>query len=213
MIEKNELIRIEKKSVERYSNRFKELGVSSRALGWGCKEDQLERFNVIVKECDLMGKTIMDIGCGFADFYVYLKERNIEVDYIGVDINPDFVNYCKEKFPNQQFYKKNIMTHSEELPSADIVLSNGALNLKLDNISNFEYSKHFIKKAFEKTEEDLAIDFLSTYRTPDYPKEDFVYYHLPEEIFKFAISLTSNVRLIHNYKPIPQKEFMIILKK
>ena len=59
----------------------------------------------------------------------------------------------------------------------------------------------------------LIVDFLSFKTTSDYKKEDFVFYHKPDEILKFALSLSENVVLKHNYAPIPQKEFMLFIYK
>ena len=213
MIEEKDLIKVETNAIERYSNRYKKLGISPKSLGWGCKEDQLERFRVIEEHCDLRGKTIMDIGCGFSDLLTYLNKKKINVNYIGVDIVPDFILYSKKHFPMHQFYNLNIMTRSKELPKADILISLGVINFRLDFIPNFEYTKLYITNAFELTKKILIVDFLSNYRNLNYRKEDFVYYHSPEKIFKFAMTLTQNVRIIHNYKPIPQKEFMIILER
>jgi len=210
----DELIKkVEKEAIERYSTRFKNLGISPRSLGWGCKEDQLERFRVVLEQCKPSGKTLMDIGCGFSDLYVYLKEHTVKFNYIGVDFVPVFIEFCKKNFSDQKFYLSNIMRQTETLPKADIVVSLGTINFKLENDLNFKYSKYFITKAFDLAKEMLCVDFLSKYRIPEYPKEDFVYYHSPEDVFKFATSLTNNVRLLHNYKAIPQKEFMIILEK
>ncbi len=213
MIEEKDLIKVEKNAIERYSNRYKKMGVSPRSLGWGCKEDQLERFRVIEEQCNLEGKTIMDVGCGFSDLLTYLNERKINVNYIGVDIVPEFISYSKKQFPKHQFFNLNIMTRSKELPKAEVLISLGVINFKLDFIPNFEYSKLYITKAFELTKKILIVDFLSKYRSLNYQKEDFVYYHSPEKIFKFVMALTNNVRIIHNYRQIPQKEFMIIIEK
>jgi hypothetical protein len=59
----------------------------------------------------------------------------------------------------------------------------------------------------------LVVDFLSTYRTPDYPQEDFIFYHDPKIMLDFALNLSANVVLKHNYAAIPQKEFMLFIYK
>ena len=58
---------VAKSAKERYGRRFAEMGVSPRTLGWGSKEDQLTRFQVMTEQIDFAGSTLMDIGCGFAD--------------------------------------------------------------------------------------------------------------------------------------------------
>ncbi len=212
MISNKILTEIEKDAVNRYRSRYEELGVTPQSLGWGSKGDQIERFEVLTNQIDFENKTVMDIGCGFADFFSYLNNKGYNVDYMGVDIIPDFIEYCRKEFPKQDFYCNNIMT-AENLPKADILISLGTLNFKLKRVDNLKYSKLFIKKAFALTREQLIVDFLSEYRTPDYEKEDFVYYHSPENIFSFSMNLSNNIKLIHDYKPIPQKEFMIFLKR
>lgn len=43
--------------------------------------------------------------------------------------------------------------------------------------------------------------------------EDFVFYHDPAEMLNYALTVTPDVTLHHNYLPIPQKEFMLVLYK
>ena len=212
MISKKILKSIEKDALTRYLNRYKKNGISAQSLGWGSKEDQLVRFNTIIENFNLKGKTIMDVGCGFADLYNFLVENEINVNYIGVDIIPEFINYCKKEYPQHKFYCKNVMLDLE-LPNPDVIISLGTLNYNLNKVNNLKYSKMFIKRLFNLTNELLIVDFLSEYRTPNYPKENMVYYHKPEKIFKYVMNLTNDVTLIHNYDPIPQKEFMIGIEK
>ena len=68
-----------------------------------------------------------------------------------------------------------------------------------------------MRRAYEKAEDAVIMDFLSTRLTPDYPKEEQVFYHDPLEILKMAFEFTDDVKLIHNYRAIPQKEFMLFL--
>ena len=41
---------------------------------------------------------IADLGCGFGDFYKFLKNRNYNYIYRGYDINPEMIDYCKKKY-------------------------------------------------------------------------------------------------------------------
>ena len=90
----------------------------------------------------------------------------------------------------------------------------GLLNWKLDSEEkNYQYSIDLIESAFNAVSETLIVDFLSTNYYEGYPIEDFVFYHDPAIMIKRVNQLTCNFELIHNYKPIPQKEFMLILHK
>ena len=68
-----------------------------------------------------------------------------------------------------------------------------------------------MKLACEKAEKAVIMDFLSAYLTKEYPKEAQVFYHDPLEVFKMALRYTNDVKLIHNYPAIPQKECICML--
>lgn len=69
---------ITRETIERYSKRYQELGVHVRTLGWGSREQQVYRFEQTL-HClpDLNGKTILDIGCGFGDYYDFLRSKGV----------------------------------------------------------------------------------------------------------------------------------------
>lgn len=139
--------------------------------------------------------------------------HGIECNYIGVDIIPEFIEICREKYKEQTFICANILLESNKVPEADIVVTTGTLNLRLGLIDNLTYTENFMKEAFAKAKEALVVDFLSSHLTKKYPKEDFVFYHDPKDILDMAFQLTNDIKLIHNYREIPQKEFTVILYK
>lgn len=209
----NILESIAESAKERYGKRFEKEGVSPKTLGWGCKEDQLARFRVMTDHVNFSDKTLMDVGCGFADFWRFLSDREGRrpKQYIGVDLMPEFITHNKKTYPEAHFICCDFMRQSEQLPEADYIVSNGTMNFKLPD--NLSYTKNFLEMAFGKAKKGVIVDFLSTIYTPDYPPEDVVYYHSPKDILDIAFKITPNLRLIHNYAPIPQREFMIILER
>ncbi len=204
---------IEMTTIERYTKRYNDLGVGHKTLGWGSVDDQIVRFERMTRFFKLDGMTVMDIGCGFADFYKYLLDNDVQCNYIGVDINEKFIESNRKMYPEAEFLVANIMTNDVELPNADIIVANGVLNFKLSNGDNLEYTQEFVEKLFNKCHKGVCVDFLSTFLTESYPKESFVYYHNPVTLLEFAFDLTPNACILHDYRPIPQKEFMLILEK
>jgi SAM-dependent methyltransferase len=211
-ISKEEIMDIDNTTIARYNRRFEKYGISAKTLGWGSKENQFTRFKTAVTHADLSGKSVLDIGCGFADFYDYLLNDDIK-SYKGIDINPKLIEIAKSRFPENEYEVRNILLDNHSHDKADIVTLFGILNFKLKTGNNLAYTKSMITRAWGMTGETLIIDFLSSYLTKEYEKEDFVYYHNPLDILKFCFSLSDNILLIHDYPPIPQKEFMIILKR
>ena len=214
IVKKSIIKRLDEATIKRYNKRFQKFGIEPRTLGWGCKKDQLTRFEAATSYINFFGKSVLDIGCGFADFYEFLLKNNIKIKkYKGIDINERLLRMPKKRFPKNKYEVKNILLDNYKRKQADIVILLGLLNFKLRKLDNLAFSEKMIKAAWKITEKVLIIDFLSSHLTRDYPKENFVYYHNPADILKIALKLTGNVILVHDYLPIPQKEFMIILKK
>jgi SAM-dependent methyltransferase len=213
-INKVEIERIDDTIKQRYNKRYMEFGIDARTLGWGCKEDQYTRFKAAVTSVDFTEKSVLDIGCGFADFYEFLLQHSIKVKkYKGIDINEHLIEVAKKRFPENMYEVRNILLHNYNSEQADIVTLFGLLNFKLKNVNNMTYTKKMITATLKITKEKLIVDFLSTHLTKTYPKEDAVYYHNPKDVLDICFKLSNNVVLVHNYPSIPQKEFLIVITK
>ena len=211
----NPLDNISAAAIERYSSRFLSLGEDVRTLGWGSMEQQRNRFSQLTRVVDLHGRSVLDIGCGFGDLKGFCDEMELALlRYIGWDINGDLIKVAKARYSNAELKVFDLLNTSGVAAIAQIGVMLGLLNFNLrDTYDNVEYSKRMISNAFEAVTECLVVDFLSIYRTLDYPSEDFVFYHDPSEMLAFALTLTPNVSLHHDYMPIPQKEFLLVLRK
>ena len=205
---------IARSTIERYSERYKNLGRHVHTLGWGSEEQQRYRFSQVFSAAVLDGKHVLDIGCGFGDFFTSCIDADYKLGhYTGWDINPDLISEAKKQHPESTFAVVNLAEQEEMSAVAEVGVMLGVLNLNFkDDYDNLKFSKMMIEKAFSAVSESLVVDFLSIYRTADYPEEDFVFYHDPAEMLAFALELTPNVRLLHDYAPIPQKEFMLVLE-
>lgn len=215
MLKKNLIEKIDREAVKRYNKRLKQFGQRARTLGWDTRENQWERFQNATSLINLEGKKILDIGCGFGDLLKFIKEKKIRnSSYWGIDINKELLRIARENHPEAIFRDCNILLDPLKKEAVDVVFALGILNFNLKGrFNNYDYAMELVKRAFSLCKEVLIVDMLSSYRDKNYPKEDFVFYYSPEKMFKFTKTLTSNVVLKHDYKPIPQKEFILFLKK
>ena len=207
--------RIEQAAVDRYAARFRQFGGSDpRTLGWDTRTHQWVRFRAVTELVDLRGRSVIDIGCGFADLYAFLSESDIPVaGYLGVDINPILLEVAAGRFPQARYARRNVLLEPYAEPVADVGVMLGLLNFRLDEVGNYEYAEAMIRAGLTATREGLVIDFLSADRTPEYPKEPAVFYYEPGRILQAGLSVTSSLVLKHDYPPIPQREFMLFLRK
>jgi len=199
-------IKDKKLIIKRYEDRFKEHGINVQALASGSTDHQKIRFDALLEVGNLNGKTVLDIGCGFGDFYGYLKEKGITAKYIGVDICPPFIDVCKERFPEAAFEVCDIENSTPE-GKFDYVISSQTFNNKLQFSDNEKVIRNVIKKCYEICEEGVAVDMMTKYVDFEEPR---LHYYSPEEIFTFCKKLTKRVTLRHDY---PLFEFMIYLYK
>lgn len=215
MLEKDLLTLVDSRVVERYSNRLRQFGCDPRTLGWDRRESQLARFRVASQMCSFAGCSVLDLGCGLADFYEYLCQdaATAPASYTGVDINPDLVEVCRRRFPETTFDVRNILRDPYGAERWDVVTLFGLLNLRFSEFSNEAYARQFITEAFRLCNQAVVVDMLSKRFDAGYPREDFVYYYEPAEILDFAFSLTPHVTLRHDYPSIPQREFMLVLRR
>ena len=130
---------------EFYSESIKEFGISAQGVRWNNKYSQYKRFEAITKRMKkhLSTSTLVDVGCGFGEYFEYLKVNNkLPTKYIGIDCEKDMINICKKRFPNEEFRVVDVL--NDDMIYADYHISSGALNiLKHDEI------EVFIAKCFE----------------------------------------------------------------
>lgn len=192
--------------IRRYQERLAKHGEDIKTLASGNRERQAIRLKVLSEVGDLNNCSLLDVGCGFGDFYRFLKEAGIKVNYTGYDICPDFIEISKQKFPEAQFEVKDIQTDTIR-QKFDYVVSSQTFNNRLVKENNETVMKDIIRKAYELSNIGVAIDMLSTY--VDF-REEHLYYYNPEKIFRFCKSITKRVLLRHDY---PLFEFTVYLYK
>jgi cyclopropane fatty-acyl-phospholipid synthase-like methyltransferase len=75
----------------------------SEIVAWEVEGSQEKNFDLICKYINT-GDTILDYGCGIGDFIKYLNKNDIEIsNYMGVDINGNFIDVAKETYPLNNF--------------------------------------------------------------------------------------------------------------
>lgn len=204
----------DKNLIERYSIRLRKFGNDPRTLGWDNQHNQYSRFNMATSTIDFEGRKVLDVGCGLADFREFLKIRNITpAVYEGCDINPELLDRCKSRWPNDNFHLANLLKDNVCGTPYDIVTLFGVVNFRFNELDNMDFARQMIARAFDCCRESVVIDFLTTMKDEQYPEEEFVYYYDPCEILKFAFTLTPHVTLRHDYRSIPQREMMLILHR
>jgi SAM-dependent methyltransferase len=152
-----------------YTSAIKTHGITARGVNWASKENQLLRFNAILKLLpkDLSSYSIADAGCGFGDFYLYMgKKKKTPQKYIGIDSLTDMYSIAS-KNTGCEIFISDIC--KEPLINSDFYVCSGALNV-LTKFETYQFiqncyksSKYgFIFNALHGNKESQTYNYLTT---------------------------------------------------
>jgi len=149
---------------------IKKHGDSSKGVHWNSAYTQEKRFEVLLSCIDDKGFSIVDAGCGFGDFYIYLQKKEIVFsDYIGLDLSPSMVEMAKKK-TDCEILECDMCR--DVLPQADYYVCSGAMNI----LSRFD-SYLFIRNCYEACTKGFVFNLLMG------EDDSLVYNHFyPEEL-------------------------------
>lgn len=200
---------------DQYRDRIDEKGTTPEGLFWDSEESMQTRFGVAADTVDFERATVLDVGCGFGDLYGYLRQNGHTPEtYHGIDVSEVVLAEARDRYgdaPAVSFERRNILRDPYESEQFDVAAVFGAMWNKLESIDNEAYIRRFMRTCFACAD-TVVVNALSSYRQGDWSYEEFVYYYDPRTVFGYAQELTRNVRLRHDFEPIPQKEFLLVLE-
>ena len=181
-----------------YTPNLRRGGANHEVLDWASAESQQARFEVLAREVDLAGRSLLDVGCGLGDLAGFLQERGIEVNYTGIDVLPEMLERARLAHPQLPFVEADLFQGDSPFAakSFDVVFCSGALNLNLDN--NLAFAARALPTMFALCRQALVVNFLHA-RARAY---DARYFHYdPAEMVDILESLCASVRLVDDYLP------------
>ncbi len=164
-----------------YNFHLEKYGDRPEALRW-TPQGQLKRYHTLAEIApDLDGATVLDYGCGTGDFYRFLKRRGISVSYTGVDINENFIELARKKYPDCTF--RTMDASAEELQGFyDYIFICGVFNYLVPGVQ--QDLRETLVTLFRHCNKGLALNALSSH-TP--LKDPELNYTSPEEMVRFVL--------------------------
>jgi SAM-dependent methyltransferase len=181
-----------------YNFHLKKFGDRPEALRW-TPQGQIKRYHTladIAPSSALNNCTVLDYGCGTGDFYRFLKRRGIKVKYTGVDINENFIELAKKKYPECAF---SVMEADDNALEGyyDYIFICGVFNLSVPGVQ--DDLRNALVTLFKHCNKGLALNALSSH-TP--VKDAELNFTSPEDMVAFAIeNLSPSVMLRHDRIP------------
>jgi SAM-dependent methyltransferase len=121
-------------SIKRYYTELISIhGATPRGVDWTCVATQELRFVQLLRICDFAAPfSLNDVGCGYGALVAYLRRRHrdVEIDYLGIDLSPAMVHRAGRIWKDCNFVNFVVATNSPRI--ADYSVASGIFNVKLD---------------------------------------------------------------------------------
>jgi SAM-dependent methyltransferase len=168
---------------------------SGAAVGQWSDEGQRFRFAKLAQVGDLSGARVLDIGCGIGDLFPYLTGLYGKIDYTGIDIVPELVNFAAATHRAARFLCLDLL--AEPLSeSFDYAVISGVFNNQMRAAT--AVLKDLTRAAYGMCSRALAFNFISD--RVNHVDADMAY-HDPVEILRFCIDeLSDRVVMAHHYE-------------
>jgi SAM-dependent methyltransferase len=187
-----------------YQNLVQKYGHDPRACDYGRPQSQEIKFRVLSEAMPVKGRSVLDVGCGFADFHRFLRDRFGEVRYSGIDVCPAMVEEARRLDPGCEVKLANILDASIR-ERFDLVTANGIFYLLGDEA--WPTMQEIVRRMYAVAEHAVAFNSLSSWAED---KEAGEFYADPAEVLRFCRTLTPWVVLRHDYHP---RDFTIYMYK
>jgi SAM-dependent methyltransferase len=174
-------------------------GFTEKSL-WGSTQSQQLRFLILSRLFRTKKDfSILDVGCGLCDFYVYLQNNGYEnISYTGLEINPLFVKEVSMRHPSLRIIEGSVDDLAAE-SRWDYVIASGIYNLGTSVESTQDFFIQQFEKLFPKIDIGFAVNFLSAFSKN---KDDVSMYHQPSVILeKSMLHFSPHTQLHHDYLP------------
>lgn len=163
-------------------------------------------------------ETVLDVGCGRADFGDFLLKRHPQLNYTGIDLNTIMIQLgnlkYSEKYQNSQFKLDTVPFHSQFQTNQTFDYVYHIANMSsdygvYDSLHQNDNRYHFIKSIIEKSLEICNIGVVMMLLNDKEQNEGYVTYSL-EQLSK--ILYDSNYRFAIDNTDIHNMYKLVILK-
>ena len=169
-------------------------GAGFESLLWASPTTQAARFDAIVRIARLHAKSVLDVGCGRADFLEYLLVQGIRpADYVGIEAVDALADAAQSKrLPNATIVRADFVADPARMfVRADVVIFSGSLNTADD--AAFYAS---LQRAFDATADTLVFNFLCS---PELAGKDYLHWRHPDDVTRFVKTLSRDVGTLRDY--------------
>ena len=172
-------------------------GYSPKSLAYSGEKSQKIKFNIVTEVGIEDNCSVLDVGCGFGDYFNYLKQKGVKnVKYCGIDISNKIVDFAKEKNSLVNVIQGNVLDLSDD-EKYDYVISLGFNCVKTGH--NWETLTQVLNKMWKLSKKGIAYNATSTFGKISSRE---IYFISPVKVIDYIMNhLTYKVVFRHDYMP------------
>ena len=132
---------------------------------WGSCEARLTKYKEIVSMADFNDSSLLDVGCGYCDFYEFLtKYKQISLrSYRGIDLHEKVVREAQKKHPELNndtmlVQCEDILTFDMSEDSFDYCVGVGIFPFEIEEWT--QRTEKMLRKMFKLAKKGVIVDFL-----------------------------------------------------
>ena len=182
-----------------YTTALQRHGNTAQGVHWNSQSTQYKRFEILLGMIDITEEeSIVDVGCGFADLYLYMDEKSIALDaYIGLEIMESMVEEARKRVDGEVEICDVLC---DPLPEEDHYICSGAMN-----VLTRDETYTFIKRCLNASTKGFVFNMLEG------EDESMVYnYFRPRDIELLAEELGATFNMKKGYLP---RDFTVYLER
>lgn len=194
-----------------YSEKFSLHGPSSEGVDWGADETKMllryDKMLNVIGEAGENKASLLDVGCGYGGLSKYVGSRNIELDYTGIDVAQNMIEWATVNVPSGRFIYGDVLEYQFD-GKFDYVVCNGILTQKLETpgLQMDRFAAQLVRKMFSLCTVGIAFNIMTT--KVNYYSNN-LYYRNPAEMLAWCLSeISPHIKLDHAY---PLYEYTIYL--
>ena len=183
-----------------YSEKIDAFGPTPKGVDWKNHESQIIRLEKIAEILPTEDQfSLNDLGCGYGELAIYLKNTNYVFTYSGYDLSEKMIMEARKRLST--FPDLTLINSSTIEFERDYSVASGIFSVKAD-IAEPIWEKHIyetLRMMNQNSTFGFSFNLLSTYSDSKKRKEH-LYYADPNDFLLYCLQNFSwNVRLDHSY--------------
>src|SRR5256885_9838205 len=152
---------------EHYEEKFSAHGPTSEGVDWGPDQAKaILRYEKMLNVGDFVkGKrvSLLDAGCGYGGLGQFAISKNIELDYTGIDVAGNMIEWAGANLSSGNFIQGDILDYKFNR-QFDYVVCNGILTQKLEAaaLAMDQFAARLIRRMFSLCTGGVAFNVMTT---------------------------------------------------